>query len=598
MSRGESIVSDVSCFVMAAVFLVGLVILGVKLKEVQVNDAADYSYANARQSVRRVQTAGSRGRIVDRRGVVLAENRMALTIVCQAAFFQRKTWSQTEAEILRAVSSAAEIVGRPSTLTPRDVSRHVNQTLAMPLVAWRNVTDEELARFSEQAERCPGFFVEDVEERVYPQGSLAAHLLGYVGRDRGETIVGDEKFNFYDPEMRGRSGVESYYDSFLRGVSGEQKVLVDARGFAMREWTVVAARRGPDLRLSIDVDIQQAAERELKGERGACVVMDPRSGEILALASAPGFDPNDFVPVLPQGLYARYASDERKPLLNRAVGGAYAPGSTFKPVTALAGLVTGRSAEAQYDCYGAFILGQMHLHCARRWGHGPIDMRHALRESCNGYFCNLGTAVGTNALIAAARAFGLGAKTGVDFGVDMAGAVPDGEWKMRQYNERWFPGDLAQMSIGQGMLLVSPLQMARLVGAIGTGCLVTPHLKFGVPAERRPLPFSDGQLNVVREGMRMVVDGGTGRRGAERVDAHVIGKTGTAEVGRGASRRKNTWFVAYAKGVACGDKGKALPRPLTELAVALVIENGESGGGTSAPKVRNVLAAAFGETGP
>jgi len=595
MEGNESIVSDVSCLVVAIGFLVGLGILAVRLKDVQVNDAADYNYASSRQSVRRVQTSGCRGRIVDRCGRVLAENRRSLSIVCNPTCFQRKTWSSTVDEIVRAVAAASAVVGRASPLTARDVRRHVDQSLALPLVVWRDVGERELARFCEHEAECPGFSVKETEERVYPQGRLASHLLGYVGRDRGEAQAGDEKFNFFSLEMRGRSGVEVFYDSFLRGVSGESKVLVDARGFAIREWTVVEPKAGPDLVLSLDLDVQRAVERELRGEKGACVVLDPRNGDVLALASAPDFNPNDFVPVLPHELYASYAESPLKPLLNRAAGGAYAPGSIFKPVTAMAGLSVGHSPGATYDCSGVFTLGAMHLHCARRWGHGPLDMRDALKESCNAYFCHLGTSVGTNALIRTARAFGLGAKTGIDFGIDMAGAVPDGAWKLKQYGEQWYPGDLAQMSIGQGMLLVSPLQMARLAGALGTGGLVTPHVKLGVPVERRALPFPPGDLAVVREGMRRVVDGGTGRRGGENVDALVIGKTGTAEVGRGENRRKNTWFIAYARGVAAADRRRPAPRPLTEVAVALIVENGLSGGGTAAPRVRNVLAQVFGE---
>jgi penicillin-binding protein 2 len=291
------------------------------------------------------------------------------------------------------------------------------------------------------------------------------------------------------------------------------------------------------------------------------------------------------VPRLSAKLYSRYAEDPAKPLLNRASGGAYAPGSTFKPITALAGLKSGFPELVRHECTGVFVFGGMHLRCARRWGHGPLDMRHAIRESCNPYFCSLAADIGTNAVISAARAFGLGEKTGIDLGVDMAGTVPDGEWKMRMYGERWYPGDLPQMAIGQGMLLASPLQMARVAGAIGTGYLVAPRLKLDIPVRREPLPFSKKQLDVVREGMRMVVDGGTGRRGGERVAAAVSGKTGTAEIGRGETRRKNAWFIAFA------------PSEAPSAAVAMIIENGESGGGTAAPRVRNVLAAMFGETG-
>ena len=583
MRRDESIVSDLSCWVVAGIFVVGLLVLAVNLREVQVTDAADYNYANARQSIRRVQTDGRRGRILDRNGVALAENRKAVSIVCDVVAYQRRTWEETVVEVRSAIGRVAQVVGRESPVTDRAIRRHLNQTLAMPLVVWRDIDFAMLAKFAEHEREFPGFRLRETEVRVYPHGRLAAHLLGYVGRDRGESESGDEKFNFYYPEMRGRSGLEVYYDSFLRGVPGERNLLVDARGFAIREWTVVAAQVGPDLRLTLDVGVQEAVERELKGCRGACVVMDPRNGDILAMASSPAFDPNAFVPSLPQELYARYADDPAKPLLNRASGGAYAPGSTFKPITALAGLSAGTAPDEEYDCSGVFVFGGMHLHCARRWGHGPLDMPHALRESCNAYFCHLGATVGTNAIICAAQAFGLGSKTGLDLGVDMAGTVPNGEWKRRVYNEPWYPGDLPQMAIGQGMLLVSPLQMARVAAAIGTGYLVVPHLKLDLVSERKPLPFTAQQLNVVRDGMRMVVDGGTGRRGGSDLAVPVSGKTGTAEVGARERRRKNTWFIAYA------------PSQMPTVAVAMVIENGESGGGTTAPKVRNVLAKVFGE---
>ena len=223
MNRDESVVSDLACWAVAAVFVFGLAVLALRLKEVQVEDAADYSYANVRQSVRRVQTDGDRGRIIDRNGVVLADNRKSVSIVCKSAFFQKRTWEATVDNIEAALSNVAAVVGSPSPLARRDISRHINQTLAMPLAAWRDVGEKELARFCEHDRELPGFSVLETEERVYPQGRLASHLIGYVGRDRGESEAGDEKFNFYLPEMRGRSGLEIYYDSFLRGVSGERR---------------------------------------------------------------------------------------------------------------------------------------------------------------------------------------------------------------------------------------------------------------------------------------------------------------------------------------------------------------------------------------
>ena len=589
-SRAESSVGALSCWVAAAFFAAGLVHLAVSLRDVQVTGAADYNYASARQSVRRVQTAGLRGRILGRRGEVLAGNRSSLSIVCLPAGFEKRSWSNTVSAIERGIGEVSAAIGRASPLSRVAISRHVSQSLALPLFVWRDIGERELAVFSEREGEFPGFAVMETAERVYPGGSLASHVVGYVGRDRGEALAGDEKFSYFSPEMRGRAGLEAYYDGFLRGVPGERKLLVDARGFAIRGWTVVEAQPGPDITTTIDLRVQRAAERQLRGVKGACAVIDPRTGEVLALASAPGFDLNAFVPTLSPSTYARYTDDPAKPLLNRATGGAYAPGSTFKPVTALAGLLAGYPAEEEYACTGEFACGGMKLHCMSRWGHGPLDLRHALMKSCNPFFCNLGVRTGTNAFCRAARAFGLGARTGLDLGVDRAGVVPDGEWKMRTYGERWYPGDLAQMSIGQGMLLVTPLQMACVAGAIGTGRLVTPHLRMDAPARSRPLPFPEGLLRAVREGMRMVVAGdggarGTGWRGGEGVPVPVSGKTGTAEVGAGESRRKNAWFIAYA------------PSDAPTAAVALVVENGESGGLTAAPKVREILKAVFGGAG-
>ena len=581
MSEERSIASDISCCAVAAVFVLGLVFLGVKLKEVQVDDSADYRYANSRQSVRRVQLDGIRGRILDRHGDVLAANRCSFSLAVDAAFFQSRSQDATVDSIRKAVARVAGVIGVPSLLTDRDVRRHVKQSLAMPLVAWRDVDDATLARFYEHESEFPGFSVIETEEREYPHGSLAAHIIGYVGRDRAEVVAGDEKFNFYQLEMRGRSGLELYYDQFLCGVPGERRMIVDARGFLIRSQTAVEPGSGPDLRLTIDIGIQRTVENQLKGLKGACVVLDPVNGDVLAAASAPTFNPNEFVPVLTHELYGRHANDPARPLLNRAFGGAYAPGSTFKPVTALAGLKAGCQDRSLYDCIGYFESGTSRLRCAARWGHGELDMRTALKKSCNPYFCNLAQEIGTNAVISAARELGFGVKTGVDFGIDMAGAVPDAEWKMKQYRERWYFGDLLQMSIGQGMLLSSPLQMARLAGAIGTGWLVTPRLKADLPCVRRRIAFSDRHLAVVREGMRMVVDGGTGRRGGEGVAVEVSGKTGTAEVGRGENRRKNAWFIAYA------------PSRNPTVAVAMVVENGESGGGTAAPKVCEILKGIF-----
>ena len=575
--------SRVVCLVAGVVFAAGLLHLAVRLHEVQVETAADYNYASARQSVRRVRTGGVRGRIYDRHGAVLADNRKAVLLVCRPAAFQQRTWEGTAAKMRAAIEEVARTIGREASPADAVIRRHVDRLLPLPFTVWRNLSVVELARFCEHEQEFPGFSLQDEDERVYPNGELAAHAIGWVGASVVDAEPGDERFYYIAPELHGKGGIEYQYDAFLGGVPGERKVLVDARGFAIREWVVVDEQKGPDLTLTLDSGIQRVVERQLSGQRGACVVLDPRSGEILAFASSPTYDLNV---VRRMEKYEAFSADPGKPLLNRASGGAYAPGSTFKPVTALAALSLGFSETEEYGCNGVFEIGGMRLHCARRWGHGDLDLKHALMVSCNPFFCNLGFEVGTNALCRAARECGLGAKTGIDLGVDMGGVVPDGDWKMRMYHEKWYPGDLAQMAIGQGMLLVSPLQMAVLAGAIGTGFLVTPHLKAGLPPNCRRLPFTEHALRTVREGLRLVVGGdgdvrGSGWRAGVELPVPVSGKTGTAEVGRGATRRKNTWFIAYA------------PSENPTVAVALVIENGESGGGTAAPRANAILRQIF-----
>lgn len=260
--------------------------------------------------------------------------------------------------------------------------------------------------------------------------------------------------------------------------------------------------------------------------------------------------------------------------------------------------------EDEYDCQGVYRLGNLRLHCWDRYGHGPVNVRMALEQSCNTFFCNLGTAVGSNAVITAARAFGLGRATGIDLGGEVAGVVPDDAWKRRWYGLPWYPGDTCQMCIGQGMLLVTPLQMAVVAATLANGGTVyRPYLHVPASGRRRPapvrtIPYAKDAIALVRDGMRDVVETGTGRnilvrgetaadtgrRIRHRLNVSCAGKTGTAEIGRGATKRKNTWIIAFA------------PFENPTVALAMIVERGESGGKTVAPRVHNVLAAIFGET--
>ena len=600
---------------LAAVFIFGELVLAISLFRLQVLNVADFKEEQTIQATRRVRVPGLRGRILDRRGRVLAESRASLGIRCDLQSFQRRgAVSNTVAAVEASLDRLADLIRRPRQVSTAQIVRHVRTASAVPLTVWTDLDEEAFARFCEHAQDYPGF--EDFTDaaRVYPYGELAAHVLGYTGRGDPEG-AGDDPVYYSEKEMRGREGVESFYNSYLASATGERRVLVDARGFGISETRRallsdaaadgdVAPVNGLDLTLTLDAEIQFAVERELRGVTGAAVVLDPRDGAVLALASAPTFNPNACIPRLSAAVYASLTNAPAKRGQNRAIAEAYAPGSTFKPITALAGLATGWMPEDEYDCQGVYRLGNLRLHCWDRYGHGPVNVRMALEQSCNTFFCNLGTAVGSNAVITAARAFGLGRATGIDLGGEVAGVVPDDAWKRRWYGLPWYPGDTCQMCIGQGMLLVTPLQMAVVAATLANGGTVyRPYLHVPASGRRRPapvrtIPYAKDAIALVRDGMRDVVETGTGRnilvrgetaadtgrRIRHRLNVSCAGKTGTAEIGRGATKRKNTWIIAFA------------PFENPTVALAMIVERGESGGKTVAPRVHNVLAAIFGET--
>ena len=600
---------------LGAVYLLGFLVLGSTLFRLQYMDTGEFKADLEQQNTRRIRIPGLRGRILDRNGAVLAECRPSHCIQCNVEEFQRRgDATNTVAAVEEALGRLTDKLGleRPAGLTHARIERHVKQSSAMPLMLWEDVPDDVFARFAENSEEFPGFEATTRPERIYPYGKLAAHVLGYTGRSRPDDA---DSAHFFEHDMKGREGVERYYNRFLTGVAGERKVHVDARGFrptkqreAMMDDDMdadVAPSPGLDLRLTIDKDVQAVLEAQLDGVTGAGVVLDPRDGAVIALASAPTFDPNDCVPRLTVEVYADLTNAPAKRLQNRAISESYAPGSTFKPITALAALANGWLPDDEYSCEGVYRLGNLNLHCWDRWGHGPITLRTALEKSCNTFFCNLGTAVGTNAVITAARAFGLGTVTGIDLGGETAGVVPDNEWKRAAFNERWYPGDTCQMSIGQGMLLVTPLQMAVVAATLANGGKVfTPYLFARGADEPPPEPTSTVQydreyMDLVREGMRDVAETGTGRRILTRwqdaepgsfkkrrfnLNVTCAGKTGTAEIGRGDTKRKNTWVIAFA------------PFEKPTVAIAMIVERGESGGSTVAPRVHAVLAHMFGET--
>ena len=584
-------VSAWSMAVLAVIFTLGLAELAHSLYRMQVVDVAEFKQNLAQQATRRMRKPGIRGRIIDARGGVLAESRARRDIVCDLSnFFAGGGISNTVAAIDREIARLAGALGRerPESSRPERIARHIRAMSAVPFCVWKDLDDETLARFEERASSFPGFSVEAHAERIYPRGTFAAHLIGYTGRDRGGNDTDDSRMLAYELEMKGRTGLEAFYNDYLAGVPGAVRITVDARGFkpqgaareniSLGETEEREAQDGLDLEITIDPAVQEAAEKQLEGVRGAVVALDPRDGAVIALASAPTYNPNDFVPFLSAKRYRELSDDPDHPLLNRATAGLYAPGSTFKPVTAIAALANGINPAEQYECSGAYKLGDMRLHCWNRWGQGMLTMREAIEQSCNPYFARLGYLIGTNSLFKVAREFGFEAKTGIDYSPEYAGSLT---------SPPFYPGLACQSAIGQGRLQVTPLQMAVECAALANGGKVfAPYLKKRAvdappPEPVRTLKCRAEDIELVRLGMRDVIEGakGTGKAiGGLAVSC--AGKTGTAQIGGG---EKDTWIIAFA------------PYEQPTVAIAMVVERGDSGGKTVAPKVHAILASIFGE---
>ena len=577
-----------------------------RLWNLQVAQGTEYQRRLAKQSLRSVRLPGIRGRILDRNGERLADNRPSYCVsLYLEELRQPGSIQRTVDHVMDALYRLAETMDRPLQMSAKDVRLHLGRRTPLPLVAWRDLDETAVARFMERASDFPGAALTAEPVRVYPQGNSACHLLGYVGRADEETLPADgdgeeaEKYHYYLPEMAGKSGVEKRLDGVLRAnEGGKLEIQVDVAGFKFDEISSRAPGKGSDVTLALDARIQRAAEAVLEGERGAAVVIDPRNGDVLALASAPGFDPNDFVPSVPASVWNALLKDPARPLYNRATGGEYAPGSTFKPVTLLAALHSGKvTAETRFTCPGYFDLGSARFRCWQHWGHGSIDLQSAIRYSCNVYLFHSALECGPEAIQAMARDCGFGRKTDVSLDFERPGLVPDSAWKRAARRDSWRDGDTCNLAIGQGALLVTPIQMGLYAAALANGgTLWKPRLVAriesagGVANVVAPEPapngphWSERHIRTVREGMRDAVNepDGSGKR-AKLQDVVVAAKTGTAEYGVKGSGRKMTWMIAFA------------PFEQPRYAVALLVEDGVSGGTTAAPRVKQLLTQVFNE---
>ncbi|MCX6538561.1 MAG: penicillin-binding protein 2 [Acidobacteria bacterium] len=545
---------------------------------------------------RRMALRAPRGILFDRSGRVLVENRDAYVISILRE--HSKNLDQTM-QLLAAATGVAESRVRDT------VARHMSTPRYQPIVV---IEDASLAQVSAVLARrldfeLPGVVVQRVPTRRYPSGGLAAHLLGYVG-EISEAQMASEGLR--SGSMVGQSGVEKAYNKLLMGTDGERRVMVNNVGREITTLAEAPAAEGRRIQLTIDYDLQQAAEDAFRvsGYAGAAVVLDPRNGEVLALASVPSYDPNVFAAGIDPATWKRLNTDRLRPLQNRATQGRYSPGSTFKVVVATAALEEGIiTPDFKVTCHGGATFFDRFFQCSVKSGHGTVDLRHAIEQSCNVYFYTVGNMVGIDKIHKWAEALGLTGKTGIDLPNEAESLVPSSAWKRAHTGERWYSGETISVAIGQGQVSVTPMSLALTYASVANGgTRLTPRLVRAVNdgSGWKTPPAADAVVGQVlkpetvaalHDGLFLVVNGaGTGGR-ARLVGYDVAGKTGTAQVislqgGKQAAGRTDMdlrdhgWFAFFA------------PKDNPEVAGVVFAEHAGHGS-NAAPLARHIIETYF-----
>lgn len=575
------------------VFIAIALLLGFwQLQVVHSNEWTERAEANQHRTSR---VRPARGLILDRNGEILATNQASYEV---ALLRESVTDEDVALEYLAATLDEPVDVLRERLQSQRGVPRF------RPVVLASGISAETVVKIRARQREHPGVLVRIEPRRFYPMGTTAAHVLGHVGEvsPRQLTTWGDP---YRMGDIVGQQGVESVYNSALNGLPGERYALVNSLGREVNVLREDPPRPGETVLLTIDAGLQRRAEELLAGRRGAVVALDVRTGGILTMASAPGFDPNLFATRFSRAEWDALSTDPTKPLQNRALQVVHAPGSIFKIVMAAAGLEEGLiTANTTYFCPGGRTFYGNRFGCLGE--HGDINVVDALAYSCNSFFYELGYRLGRDRIVKWAQRFGLGAVTGIDLPNEEGGIVPSDDW-LRQVGRRYYAGETISLAIGQGPIAVSPLQQAHLAATAATGFVRQPHLLMGVersaldaplrnpvpPAVATPAAFSERTRQTLLRGLAGSIRYGSSRR-AGLASTAVGGKTGTAQVAsrsrvaeenedRPEHLRNHAWFIAVA------------PLENPEVAIAVFVEHGGSGGGVAAPIGGELLAQHFGD---
>src|SRR5271169_5621735 len=564
-------------YIVLAIFM----ILAYGLWRLQVVQSDMYASLAEKNRVRNVPILAPRGKILDREGRIIVDNYPSFT-----ALLLRDS--------SRDLLADAGLISQGLHLDPKETRDRIKHFASMPqyqpIFLKDDITQDELAFVESHRNELPELDTIVAHRRLYPRNGFMAHLIGYVG-EVSEEMLNQARWEFYNPgDVVGKSGVELQYNQILMGKNGSRRAVVNSRGREVGRLDETPAEPGKPLKLTIDLDLQIAAEQALDGRNGAIVAMNPRTGEILAMVSRPTFDPNDFSVKISRDEWNKLVDDPDHPLLSKAIQAQLAPGSVFKIIMATAGLQEGVAQTLHVNCTGGASFYGRFFKCwvlSEHRTHGAVEISKAIYQSCDVFFYTLAEKLGIDRIAKYATAFGLGQKTGIDLPQEATGVMPSEEWKIRNFKQKWYAGETISVGIGQGAVAVTPIQLARAIGGIASGgVLVRPHVTTPtdlpahvVPASENPdqvkIPIDPKNWEIITDAMANVPTpmGTAGSAHLQGID--FAGKTGSAQTVSNALKAKtangkskfkdNAWFVGVT------------PRRNPEIVVAVLFEGGEHG---------------------
>jgi penicillin-binding protein 2 len=574
---------------MSGIAMTALLVIVCQLWYLQVLEGGRFQEASDKNRIRIRPIAAPRGILFDRKGLPLVDNRPAFTLSLIPRELERDPVKRDA-----TLGRLASLLQIPFADLQEAVTR-VSPDSILPVRVRRGLSMNDVARVEEWKLELPGVIVEVEPQRAYPNSRFAAHLLGYVREASDEQL---KQGRYRRGDMVGQSGLERLLDEFLRGKDGGERIEVDAMGRQVRLIQSTEPHPGAQVVTTVDRRIQEVSERAMEGKAGSVVVMDPRNGDVLAMVSTPAFEIDRFTGSIDRGAWLRVMQDPNHPLLNRTIQSQYPPGSVFKLVVAAAGLQEGTLVPSdRVQCSGQFHLGTWTFRDWKKEGHGSVDLMRGIRDSCDVFFYTAGLKIGAPAIAKYATAFGFGTATGIDLGGERFGLIPQPRGARRGAPATWHAGETVNISIGQGAVLVTPMQVARFMSAIANGgVLWKPRLVQRIERPDKGLVWADsGSVNghvdlspmvwaFLRQSLWAVVnDGGTGA--AARIPGlDIAGKTGTAQTianSKSSKGQDHAWFAAFG------------PVKDPEVVVIVIVERGGHGGEVAAPIARQIFNAIF-----